>query len=185
MRSYLFITLLAVLPASVATAQINRQNPAGGQPQIDQGNPGDQGRFQRMGPPPNAMFTAIDVDGDGAITKAELRKAIAALKQLDTDNDGIITLAEVSPASPWGDPAQFVDRMMTENDKNGDGKLSLDELPERTQQMLQDADTDANGEFTREELMAGMENDARTVSRWARSRIPRRTGRLRWRWKRS
>jgi hypothetical protein len=133
-------------------------NAVGQPPQVDQGNADEQGRFRRMGPPPNVMFTAIDVDGDGVITKAELRKAVAALKKLDTDNDGAITLAEVSPASPWGDPAAFVERMLTENDKNGDGKLTVDEVPERMQRMLQDADTNADNAIDREELTAAMEN---------------------------
>jgi Ca2+-binding EF-hand superfamily protein len=161
MRSYLLAMLVAVFPAAIATAQIggNPQDPAGGQPpQFDQGNPGDQSGFRRMGPPPNVMFTAIDADGDGVITKAELRKAVAALKQLDADNDGMITLAEVSPASPWGDPAQFADRIIKENDKNGDGKLTADELSERMQQMLQNADPDGDGEITRDEIMASMES---------------------------
>jgi Ca2+-binding EF-hand superfamily protein len=159
MRSYLLAMLVAMVPAAIAMAQIgvNSQDPAGGRPpQFDQGNPGDQGGFRRMGPPPNVMFTAIDADGDGAITKAELRKAVAALKQLDADNDGTITLAEVSPASPWGDPGQFADRIITENDKNGDGKLTADELPERMQQMLQNADPDGDGEITRDEIVASM-----------------------------
>ena len=148
MRALFWITIACVFTA----------NAVGQPPQLDQGNAGEQGRFRRMGPPPNVMFTAIDADADGVITKAELRKAVAALKKLDTDNDGNITLAEVSPASPWGDPAQFVERILTENDKNGDGKLTADEVPERMQRMLQDADTNADDAIDREELTAAMEN---------------------------
>jgi Ca2+-binding EF-hand superfamily protein len=159
MRNLLLAMVLAMWPAAMASAQIggNPQDPAGGQPgQFEQGD--REGGFRRMGPPPNPMFTAIDVDGDGVITKAELRKAIVALKRLDTDGDGNITLAEASPASPWGDPAQFVERMITENDKNGDGILSADEVPERMQRMLEGADQNGDGAFSREELTLGMEN---------------------------
>jgi len=160
MRNHLLAMMLAMWPAAIASAQLggNPQNQPGGQPpQFEQGNRDDDG-FRRMGPPPNPMFTAIDVDGDGVITKAELRKAIVALKKLDADGDGNITLAEVTSASPWGDPAQFVERMITENDKNGDGMLSADEVPERMQRMLEGADQNGDGAFTREELTLGMEN---------------------------
>jgi Ca2+-binding EF-hand superfamily protein len=47
--------------------------------------------------------------------------------------------------------------MLKENDKNGDGTLAADELPERMQQMLEDADKDSDGQFTREELLASVE----------------------------
>ena len=60
---------------------------------------------------PNALFSIIDADGDGVITKRELRKAVAALKKLDLDKDGNITLAEASgtPAggAAAGGPATF------------------------------------------------------------------------------
>ena len=42
----------------------------------------------------NKLFAALDLDGDGIISKAELRKAIVSLKKLDTDNDGQLTMAE-------------------------------------------------------------------------------------------
>jgi Ca2+-binding EF-hand superfamily protein len=160
MRSLLLVAMLAICPAPVALAQLggNPQDPAGGQPPQSERGEGGEGGFRRYGPPPNPMFTAIDVDGDGVLNRTELRKAYAALKKLDADGDGSITLAEVTPASPWSDPAGFVQRVITENDKNGDGKLSADEVPERLQRMLENADQDGNGEFTREELSAAMEN---------------------------
>src|SRR3954454_6477625 len=42
----------------------------------------------------NKLFAALDLDGDGVISKTELRKAIVSLKKLDTDNDGQLTAAE-------------------------------------------------------------------------------------------
>ena len=51
-------------------------------------------------------------------------------------------------------PDQFVDRMM-ENDVNGDGKLSREEVPGRfAEQMFTTGDTDKEGFLTREELGA-------------------------------
>jgi Ca2+-binding EF-hand superfamily protein len=112
---------------------------------------------------PNAIFAALDADGDGVISKLELRKAITALKKLDADNDGNITLAEcgggaaappvagqAAAADPW------IDRIMS-RDKNGDGKLTVDELNENEKQMLQGADQNGDGAVDRQEL-AAMEN---------------------------
>lgn len=130
----------------------------------------DGGRFGgfRRG---NPMFDAIDADGDRSISTAELRKAIAALKKLDADGDGNITLAEASPQGgpggfgpggrgPFGggDPSQFVDTILQQNDRNGDGKLTLDEMrDERMAMMLSTADADKNGAIDRAELTAAFE----------------------------
>ena len=151
--------LYGILVCLAATAITMAQSPDGG---VNSGNPGEGGRGGRgrmMGPPPNVMFQAIDIDGDGTITKVELRKAVAALKNLDTDGDGNITLAEVTPMGGMrGDPAEFVDRMM-ENDKNGDGKLTADELTGRmAEQLFQDGDQNGDGALDGAELTAAMEN---------------------------
>lgn len=167
------IALIGVL-IGLLTASALAQAPGPGGPNRGefngpgQGGPGGPGGRggpggPRMMGPPNAMFSAIDVDGDGTITKAELRKAIVALKKLDADGDGNITLAEVSPMGgpmgPFGgDPAQMVDRMM-QGDKDGDGKLSADELPGRMgERMLQDGDTNGDGALDRDEITSSMEN---------------------------
>jgi len=109
----------------------------------------------------NSLFAALDTDGDGVISKVELRKAIASLKKLDTDNDGNITLAECggaaanTPGAPVAGPAndatQWLDRIMAK-DKNNDGKLTPDELTENERQMLQGADLNRDGAIDRQEL---------------------------------
>jgi Ca2+-binding EF-hand superfamily protein len=115
------------------------------------------------------MFEAIDANGDGTINNAELRKAIAALRKLDADGDGNITLAEATPqggpgfrGGPFGggggDPAQMVDGMIQNLDRNRDGQIGLDEVDERSLGMLSRfRDVNGDGKLSREELMAGME----------------------------
>jgi Ca2+-binding EF-hand superfamily protein len=165
MKRSLRIVIAWLLPAAVAMAQFgvdpnnpNAIQPAGGQPQGNLGDPGPRAFFG----PPNAMFSIIDADGDGVITKVELRRARSQLMKLDTDKDGNITLAEASAGGPggpggFGDPAQFVDRMM-QNDKNGDGKLTIDEVPEFIKPMLEGADANGDGAIDRNELATVAEN---------------------------
>jgi Ca2+-binding EF-hand superfamily protein len=172
MKTYLQTVIVLLLPAVVAIAQppVDPNNPNGGQvPGGQPGQFGGAGPRGFIGPPPNAMFSAVDVDGDGVITKAELRRAVAQLRKLDTDKDGNITLAEVSVGGPgapvgpvvfggpMGDPAQFAERMM-QNDKNGDGKLTEDEVPAFLRPMLQGADANGDGAIDRAELGTVAEN---------------------------
>lgn len=118
----------------------------------------------------NPIFEAIDTDGDGMISKKELRSAIAQIKKLDTDGDGNISLAEASspgmaggqlgPAAAggqFGDPNQMIASLM-QNDKNGDGKLTADEIPgPMAQQMIQQGDKDGDGALSKDELAAAMQ----------------------------
>ncbi len=53
--------------------------------------------------------------------------------------------------SRGGDPAKMVERIM-QFDKDGDGVVSLSDLPERLAERLARADTDGNGSLTKDEL---------------------------------
>lgn len=136
------------------------------------------------GAPPNPMFAAIDANGDGVITTKELRKAVAALKKMDTDRDGNITLAEVNaqvmPAgvggpgvgrggqsggrNNFGGPAGFAGRdgfeqqqigqQLMQNDRNGDGRLTPDEVPPQLRNSLRGGDTNGDGTIDDQELQA-------------------------------
>ena len=58
------------------------------------------------------------------------------------------------------DPQQFIDRMM-QNDANGDGKLSQDELPPAlAERLMERADTNKDGLIDRSELEAAAKNGA-------------------------
>ncbi len=122
------------------------------------GEPGERGR---RGPRPNPLFEVLDMDGDGMISSRELRQAIRNLKTLDTDGDGNISLEEASPmrgpGGRGGDPNEMVDRMM-ENDLNGDGVLTQDEIPEQLARMLTGADLNGDGAIDRNELQQAMQN---------------------------
>jgi len=144
----------------------------------------DPGARGPGGAPLNPMFAAIDADGDGVITSRELRKAVAALKKMDTDRDGNITLAEVNaqvlPAGAnvpglvrggqsggrnnFGGPAGFAGRdgferqqigqQLLANDRNGDGRLTPDEVPPQLRNSLRGADTNNDGTLDAQELQA-------------------------------
>lgn len=118
---------------------------------------GREGGMARMSP----IFAALDANGDGVIDAQELANAPAALKKLDRNGDGKITEEEVRPAfggrgGPGGGNAVNVDEVvarMLQFDKDKDGKLSKDELPERMAAMMERGDLNKDGFLTREELV--------------------------------
>lgn len=197
MRSLLCVSLVFLFATSAAAQfgknpDLRRVDPPA---DAKEGKAGDKKPAEPVAPvdaagpaaaAPNAMFAAIDADGDGVISKTELRKAIAALKKLDTDNDGNITLAEcgggaVVPvgglAGPGGESALWIERMM-ENDKNADGRLTADEVPDTLKPMLQGADQNGDGAIDRRELAAAMENGRNRLSNGAGGTFPGGPGAL-------
>ena len=67
-----------------------------------QGGGEDRGDGPRQGPggmrPPDAIFAALDTDGNGMISADEIKKASASLAKLDKNGDGKLTEDEVRPA---------------------------------------------------------------------------------------
>jgi Ca2+-binding EF-hand superfamily protein len=105
MRTVLLCASFVLMPAITASAQFAKGVPAAREEKRPAGanakagdrnaNAGDNA----ANPPAHAatankLFAALDLDGDGIISKVELRKAIVSLKKLDTDNDGQLTMAE-------------------------------------------------------------------------------------------
>ena len=174
--------LLTVLIVDVAFSQPPEFDRRGDR--LSEGEFGEEGRRGRPGPPSNAMFDAIDLDGDGVISTRELRRSAAALKKLDTDGDGNITLEEVSPRGagrgagrrPGGSPEAMVDRIM-ENDADGDGFLTEEEVPERMMRMLSGADQNGDGVLDRSEVTQAMEARGDRFGGRGRSGAEGRSGR--------
>ena len=145
---------------------------------------GDPGEMMRRF---NPMFAALDADEDGEISEKEIENATAALKKLDKNSDGKLTAEELRPEFPGrgergprdgegprgdrgprdgdrpggGDAVgMFVDRMK-QLDKNGDGSITKDELPEgRGERMLTAGDTNSDGKLDSTEIKAMAERAA-------------------------
>jgi Ca2+-binding EF-hand superfamily protein len=141
-------------------AKKSTDRPRGGAP----GTPGGR----QFTPPSNPLFEALDADKNGEISPEELNNAVAALKKLDKDGDGKLSREETRPAGGFGGfggfggggfgrggggfgGGNFVERMMA-NDKNKDGKLAKDELPENAQPMFDRLDENKDGVVEKAEL---------------------------------
>ena len=161
MRSWT-IALAGVLALVMATDTLMAQPPAGsGQRQPRQGRGGDKreaGPARGMRLPPSPLMRTLDTDKDGALSADEIKNAAASLKKLDKNDDGKLSGKELRPPRPpkrpgGGPPGgeEFIKRFMS-FDKDGDGKVSDAELPERMQRMMQFADTNKDGLLDEEEI---------------------------------
>jgi Ca2+-binding EF-hand superfamily protein len=118
---------------------------------------------------PNLLWTALDADGDGSLSAAEIANAPAALRSLDKNHDGRLTLDETRAAMPGGrgpgggqrreGPRGAADDTIEETvktlmafDSNGDGKLQKSELPERMQAIFERGDANQDGVLTVDEI---------------------------------
>ena len=107
------------------------------------------------------MFEAVDVDGDQAITSAEIVRFFfqTGFAQLDQDQDGQITKRE------WGqaEPQRSVPKLFGALDANGDEAVSPEELssPENRQKavdgLLRKVDRDQDGVLSKAEALGPSE----------------------------
>jgi Ca2+-binding EF-hand superfamily protein len=116
----------------------------------------------------DAILVAMDLDHDGVVSQKEMTKTLTALRKVAKDKQGNITVPENAGANtnaaPGADaglgqgpggvgaPAGADQRNNNEAtawfmsyDKNGDGKLSPNEVPQQMRAALQAADTNGDG----------------------------------------
>ena len=94
-------------------------------------------------------------DGESADTAASLSKADSAPGEL------ILASAGASHGDDHGRPGkERLDKLFERFDKDHDGKIALKDLPERLRERLSNADTNNDGQVTREELTKAWEQRA-------------------------
>lgn len=118
---------------------------------------------------PSPLFTALDKDKDGHLSREELSTAVEVIKTLDKDKDGVLSLAECAPAgghghggprpNPGEEAKATVETLMV-FDKNKDEILTKQELPERMANLIKRADVDGDGRVTKVELTAMAKKEA-------------------------
>jgi Ca2+-binding EF-hand superfamily protein len=170
-------TLTVTLIAGIFAYTVIAQPPPG------RGERGD-GERRGPGGPPNPILEALDTNHDREISAAEIEQAAVALKRLDKNEDGKLTPDELRPdfggrgPGPGGPPGRgprpdrggdraagdrggedrlnpeaMIARILT-FDKNKDGKVSAEEVPERMQGIIKRGDKNDDGSVDREELAA-------------------------------
>jgi Ca2+-binding EF-hand superfamily protein len=138
--------------------------PPGGRP----GAPGQPGAGPMVTLP---VLRALDADGDGEISKAEIEGAAKALAALDKNGDGKLSRDEILPNFNGGFPGrpgaegrpgqpgpggrgnpEEIARRLKEADKNGDGKISKEEAPDQLKERFDRIDSNGDGQLDEAEL---------------------------------
>lgn len=105
-------------------------------------------------------FAAVDANSDGKITKEEVEAfKTARLTAMDSDGDGKLSAAELTVAHETARAARKAARteaMVKQFDKDGDGMLSFAEMPAGTgmDKMFSRLDSDNDGAISQAELDA-------------------------------
>lgn len=100
-----------------------------------------------------SLFASADVDGDGAVTRAEFLAARdARFDRLDRDRDKRLTPSELAAAASDTRARTAVQVGFRRFDRDGDGGLDRDELRRGPTPAFDRADRDGDGRVTAAEL---------------------------------
>ena len=107
-------------------------------------------------PDPTRIFDSADTNGDGVITREEFHAAREhAFTRLDRNGDGYIDQDDVSSRPGARHVAKDrLAQLVAQLDKDGDGRISQGEFVDGPTPLFDRADTDHNGELSREEVAA-------------------------------
>ncbi|NSY40037.1 EF-hand domain-containing protein [Leisingera sp. ANG59] len=103
---------------------------------------------------PKMSFEEIDTDGNGEVTKAEIQAMKDAhFAKADANGDGKLSLEEMQ-AQARERAGERAARMLERFDKDGDGALSKDEMPQprRAGKMFDRMDADGSGGISKGEF---------------------------------
>lgn len=135
-------------------------------------------------------FNALDKDSDKKLTPEELGEARKSYMEGDADKSGALNLEEYAAIKEKAAAAaaqkaneeemkKQADERWKGMDKDGDGKLSGDEIPERMKGMVDRVDTDKDGAISREEwdkAMQGGRRGGQGGQRPGRGETPKKEG---------
>lgn len=118
-----------------------------------------------------ALMRTLDTNGDGKLSKEEIAAAPSVLKKVDANEDGEVTADELLKAAPrpemrrpgGPDAGRFVEAVLgriMQSDKDGDGKISRDEAPERLARGFDRIDGNGDGFVDKAELKTALEKIA-------------------------
>lgn len=108
------------------------------------------------------LLAALDTNHDGVISAEEIDRAPVSLKTLDVNHDGKLTAVECGMKGgldTLGPRADELVAALMAFDRNGDGKLERNEVPERMQGLFDRADTEKKGVLTPDQIRKVAEED--------------------------
>lgn len=109
-------------------------------------------------PTPEERFKRLDKNADGKLTLEEVPEQ-KFFQRLDKNVDGVVTLEEFTAGMPKPGPAPQpgIEAQFKAADKNGDGKLTPDEVPDAN--IFKRLDRNADGAISLDEARAAAANE--------------------------